>query len=268
MKSDHFFAQHPVFTRADFAAFCESTSPCRGRRADALLSYHTRTGRVLRVKRGLYVVVPPGIDPERAPVDGYLLASRMAEDAVLAYHTALELRSVAYSFTERLTFVTEHRLRPVTFRSLEFRAVPVPPPLKKKGGVGFGVTVIDRSGLDVRVTTLERTLVDVLDRPHFGGGWEEVWRSLEAVSFFDLDTVVEYALLLGNSTTIAKVGFFLEQHRESLFVEEKHLRPLRRHAPKGPHYLKRSTRESGVLLRGWNLVVPASIVERGWEEVP
>ncbi len=51
-------------------------------------------------------------------------------------------------------------------------------------------------------------------------------RSLESVEFFDLDKVVEYALLLGNATTGAKVGFFLEQHREPLMVEDRHLKAL------------------------------------------
>ena len=35
----------------------------------------------------------------------------------------------------------------------------------------------------------------------------------ESVEFFNLDRVVEYALLLKNATTVARVGFFLEQHR-------------------------------------------------------
>jgi len=43
---------------------------------------------------------------------------------------------------------------------------------------------------------LERTLVDVLDAPEHGGGWEEIWLSLESVEFFDLDAVIEYALKL------------------------------------------------------------------------
>ena len=70
----------------------------------------------------------------------------------------------------------------------------------------------ERAGMPIRVASIERTMVDALDRPHFSGGWEEVWRSLESVEFFDLDKVVEYALLLDNATTASKVGFFLEQH--------------------------------------------------------
>jgi hypothetical protein len=49
--------------------------------------------------------------------------------------------------------------------------------------------------MELRVAGLERTLVDVLDRPDLSGSWEEIWRSLESVEFFDLDKVVEYALL-------------------------------------------------------------------------
>ena len=78
----------------------------------------------------------------------------------------------------------------------------------------FGVTGHNRSGVQLRVTNHERTLVDVLDRPDLTGSWEEIWRSLESVEFFSLDQVIEYTRLLENATTAAKVGFFLEQHRE------------------------------------------------------
>jgi predicted transcriptional regulator of viral defense system len=73
--------------------------------------------------------------------------------------------------------------------------------------------------MELRIASLERTLVDALDRPDLSGSREEIWRSLESVEFFNLDKVVEYGLLLGNATTGAKVGFFLEQHRKPLMEE-------------------------------------------------
>jgi predicted transcriptional regulator of viral defense system len=54
--------------------------------------------------------------------------------------------------------------------------------------------VLPASGASAAGTTFERTLVDVLDAPDFGGGWEEVWRSLEMVEYFDLAAVVEHTL--------------------------------------------------------------------------
>jgi predicted transcriptional regulator of viral defense system len=125
----------------------------------------------------------------------------------------------------------------------------------------------DRFGLDVRVTGLERSLVDVLDRPDLAGSWEEIWRSLESVEFFNLDKVVEYVLLLENATTAAKVGFFLEQHRETLMVEDVYLKSLQQLRPRRPHYFDRARRKDGRLLKRWNLVVPSAVIERSWAEV-
>jgi len=110
-------------------------------------------------------------------------------------------------------------------------------------------------------------LVDVLDRPDLSGSWEEIWRSLESVEFFDLDKVVEYVLLLGNATTNAKVGLFLDQHREALMANEHHLKALHDMSPRQPHYLDRSKRKPGRLVPKWNLVVPREILERTWGEV-
>jgi len=269
MKTDLFFARHPVFTRAEFAAACMAAGPSGERTPDALLAYHTKERRLLRVRRGLYAVVPKGADPATVPLDAFLLAARMTDDATVAYHSALELHGVAYSTTDRLLYLTQHEdTRSLTFRSLTFRPVLVPKSLREKGEQSFGVTPVDRSGLDVRATALERTLVDVLDRLDLGGGWEEAWRSLEAVSFFDLDQVVDYAVLLGNATTVSKVGFFLEQHQDVLSVTEEHLRRLRAHAPVGTHYAKRGSGAASVFLRNWNLMVPETVVNRTWEEVP
>jgi predicted transcriptional regulator of viral defense system len=104
----------------------------------------------------------------------------------------------------------------------------------------LAVKEVDRAGLSVRVTSLEHTLVDVLDRPDLGGGWEEIRRSLEMVEFFDLDVVIEYTLLRESATTAAKVGLFLEQHQEALMVERSHLESLPALRPCMPHYLVRA----------------------------
>jgi predicted transcriptional regulator of viral defense system len=121
--------------------------------------------------------------------------------------------------------------------------------------------------MTVRVTGYERTLVDVLDSPDYGGGWEEIWRSLESVEFFDLDFVVDYALRLGTALTIARVGFFLEQHRAELMVEQRHLEALRARAPKQRQYFERRQRKGGKLVHRWNLIVPNEVLERSWAEV-
>ena len=267
MRLTDFFSTHPVFTADEFADFLSGRGSANPWTRKALLAHHRSQGHILRVRRGLYAVVPPGMTPEDSPVDPFLLAAKAASDAVLAYHTALEFHGRAYSLTNRILYLTSQTVRPWAFRLYRLKGVAIPKRLLDARRQDYGIVSRERAGMPVAVTSLERTLVDVLDRPSLGGGWEEIWRSLESVEFFDLRQVVEYALMLGNATTVAKVGFYLEQHRETLMVEDAHLAPLRKLIPREPHYMAREERGSGRLLDAWNLVVPVAVIERAWATV-
>jgi len=267
LRLNEFFSKHSVFTIQELTNFLAERGSHSPWTRKALLAHHRRQGRLLRVRRGLYLAVPPGVDPASCPVDPYLLAAKMTDDAVLAYHTALEFFGRAHSVHERFIYLTSHASRPVSFRTYHFRGVLFPKKLRDKDRETFAVNTAERAGISVKVTSLERTLVDVLTRPRLAGGWEEIWRSLESVEFFDLDQVVEYALLLDNATTVARVGFFLEQHRETLMVDDAHLKRLQERRPSKPHYMERDGRRRGHFASAWNLVVPMEVVRRSWREV-
>ncbi|MDE2716249.1 MAG: transcriptional regulator [Chloroflexota bacterium] len=267
VKHDEFFRSHPVFTADDLTAHLEFRGSVGPRGGEALLAHHVRAGRLIRVRRGLYAVVPPGADPTSFPVDPYLVASRLTPDAVLSHHTALEFHGRAYSAWDHLTYLAVRPSSPLSFRSHIFRGTRFPAALIRSHSTLHGVLTADRAGLPVRVTSLERTLVDVLDRPRHSGGWEEVWRSLESVEFFDIERVVDYALLLDNATTAAKVGFYLEQHGAVLMVEPAQVERLRRHRPRQPHYIDGAREGQGRIAPGWNLVVPREVLNRAWEEI-
>jgi len=132
MKLRTFFRTHPVFTVDDFAGFLSSDETHNVRTQESLLAYHVKAGNIVRVRRGLYAVVPPGASAETYPVDPFLLASRMTKDAVLAYHTALELHGKAYSVYEHFMYLAASPSHPVTFRSLQFKGVGFPKALSLK----------------------------------------------------------------------------------------------------------------------------------------
>lgn len=266
MKYQDFFSKHPVFTLEELDTALAATGSFNPKKRKALLAYYRKQGRLLMVRRGLYAVVSEGMNPDGAPIDPFLLAGKMTSDAVLGYHTALQFHGKAYSVQDRFLYLSATKSQPLRFRSFSFRCIPMPGVLMKKGKGLFGVETAERMGVPLLVTSLERTLVDVMDRPDLCGSWEEIWRSLELVEYFNLDAVAEYALLLENATTAAKVGFFLDQHREALMVEDAHLEPLKRNRPRQPHYLERGNRKAGVLVRDWNLMVPENVLNRSWEE--
>jgi len=265
-SSAEFFDSTPVFTRAEFEAARAATAKRSPRTTDSLLRRYVADGRLVRVRGGVYAVVPRGADAVTTPVDPYLVATKLSPDATLAYHAALQFWGKAYSVWQRFHFLTESSTRAFEFRGLEFVPVKVPISLRGLPPADLQITEQRHGGGTVRVTTLERTMVDVLDTPANAGGWEEIWRSLEMIEFFDLDAVISYTSKRGSALTAARVGFFLDQHRETLMVEESHLERLRKLRPRQPRYLD-ARRKLGKLVTSWNLIVPGEVLDRTWAEV-
>lgn len=262
-----FFSQHPVFATGAVAGFLAKNGSENRWTRKALLAHHQKHGRILRVRQGLYAVVPFGVEPATFDPDAFLVAAYATDDAILAYHTALEFYGRAHTVFTQFYFLTSHFCRPFEFRGKRFLGLAPPKPVATADQSIIGVHQTDRAGLPVQVTSLERTLVDVLDRPDLGGGWEEIWRSLETIEYFDLEEVVAYTRLLANATTAAKVGFFLEENRERLNVSDAVLESLRQLRPKQPTYLERGEKKQGALIKGWNLIVPEAVQAKAWQEV-
>jgi predicted transcriptional regulator of viral defense system len=252
VKPAEFLATHAVFTRAEF----EKTVP-RGARSPRTVSSHLarwqRERRVRRVRPGLYVRL------ERdggAPADPYAVASRLAPDAALAYHTALELHGHAQSVFRTLTFVTWAKTRPLEFEGHEFRPVRPRAALRKAARGAWTVTMERRSG-PVTVTSLARTVVDVLDRPDLAGGMEEAWRSLLGVRALDFGEMTAYLRHVSRPLLAARLGYFLDRRREELLVPESLRRLLRGVRPRSP--VNMEGKRPGRFVAAWNLVVPPEI---------
>ena len=72
MKHDAFFRRHPVFRGEELAEHLSSNGRVGERLQESLVAYHIRTGRLVRVRRGLFAVIPPEADGDTYPIDLYL----------------------------------------------------------------------------------------------------------------------------------------------------------------------------------------------------
>jgi predicted transcriptional regulator of viral defense system len=247
-------ARQAVITLNELREALDQDHSRHPRSREALLSYHLKVGHLARARRGLYIVVPLGADPATCPVDPLVLAGKWTDTAVLAYRTALEAYGrlpgqAGHYFFQSRSPAGRSRLRGWCFESVVF-----PKSLRESSSERLAVTTVTRSGMEIAVTSLERTLVDLLDRPAFSGGWWNAWRLAEAIPQVNPDLVVEYVRRLGNRTTAAKVGCYLERHATSLPVPEGHLESLRQLVPRQPHYVERD--HEGSLASAWNLILP------------
>ncbi len=262
MYIEKFLATHPIFTTEELRNFTLNlVKPPSYPTLYNLLQHHEKRGHIMQIRRGLYYTLPREAQDGEFPVDPFLVASKLTPDAVLAFHSALWMHQVAYSASNVIYYLTEEITRPrPQFQGKLY--LPVYPssqlPRDKKN---FGVTTVNREGMNVRVTTLERTVVDVLQRPLLGEGLEEVWQSLDSITYLNLDQVVEYALLLNHGVTAAKVGFFLETHKEQLRVPAVHIEQLRKARSKTARYFYRDSESPQKLIASWNLIVPEYLLK-------
>jgi predicted transcriptional regulator of viral defense system len=258
-----FLESYPVFTIAELREFFSLSHG--NREASDMIRYNKKMGRIGRIKDGLYFSVRPGQSVQHTSVDPYLVASKLAPDAVLAYHTALDLFGFGHSIFNTYYYFSNRFHPALRFQNGHFRAVVTPEKLQKKSKVNFGTEKVERLGMKFLITGKERTLVESLERPQYCGGFEEMYRSLEKIPYLQADVILQYLELRQQKNLYARVGFFLEQHRNDFNVEESFLERLAQDIPKQPVYWV-SERKGGTLVKRWNLIVPETVKHRKWEE--
>ena len=262
-----FLRKNPVFTYDAFVQALSGASRHTNRNTiKSLLAHHIHQGHIIRVRRRLFASIPVGAEPDTYPINPYLIAGYATSDSVVAYHSALSFYQMAYSTSYRFIYQTRYQSSAFHFRSENYEGVRFPAVLVQKHKENIFTRSEDVQGLNIRVTSLERTLVDVLDKPKLGGGWEEIWRSLEMIDRIKINQVIEYALLLDNATTIAKVGFYLSQRQKELKISSEVFNKLRVHCPRSPHYVDSTARKDGELVGDWNIIVPKGLVAQEWRE--
>jgi predicted transcriptional regulator of viral defense system len=255
MDTAEFFHAKPVFTSRDLDDHLGRASCEASRDRGAILARLKRDGRIVRVRRGLFAAVPEGESAEGCGIDHLLVASRLTPDAVVTHGSALECLGLAEGPAGEAVYSAVRPLNPIVLRGRLYRGVKFPKSLVRGGSQLLEVKTVERGGSRLSVATAERALVDLIDRPDLSGGWAATVALLARLERLDLAAVVAYTRALANSTTAAKVGWYLAGRREAFPGSERHLAELSALRPNQPHYLDRSRRRDGRLVADWNLIV-------------
>ncbi len=257
-----FFNNHPVFTLGEYI---EAIKKNKNTAYNNLVVNYIGKGKVKSIRRGLYAVVPQGSNPDNFKADEILIASRLAKDTVLAFHTALEVMGYSHSVLYRYYYYTPSRKRKINVNNREYVSVQSQVNKTNKFYESVGFQTQTYHNLNVTLTDRERTFVDCINKPDYAGGIEEVYRSVEKYPYLDFDKILNYLALLKSKVLYARVGFFLEQHRKQFFVEEEILKKIQLNIPSSVVYFD-PKRKNGKLVEKWNLIVPENVIEIKWEE--
>ena len=252
--TQQFLATHPVFTFAEFReALGEGKSEKTLRNQ---IAYYLRRERICSIGQGgIYCVVPAGASSDRYVPDRFLVASRLRPDAVIVCHSAFEFMGAANQVFATTYYASAAPKRVLRFRGTTYHCLRRE---RSQEDVQAGIGTETVAGLPVRVTSRERTVLDCLDRPVYGGGWDEVCRCIASLPVLDLPWILEYLRGRRKPTLAAKTGYVLETYRDKFYPSQDWLEELRALSPRSAVKLDRHRR--GVYVGRWNLVVPEDLV--------
>lgn len=264
-KAASFLSAHPVFTRAEFAAAFGHAPGAAN--VTSLLRHHLRAGNIKRVSREVFAAVPAHLAAERMVIDRFAAASKLRSDGVLGFHSALELHGIAYSEFNEVQLISAGRTERVDLPFGACRFVTPPKALAAAGQADYLTVTMDRQGVAVRVTAVERTVVDILHRPDLAGGAEEVLKSLDLVRYLDPAKLADYVELLDNRSLASVSGWWLEKRRAALGVADDVLARLRTRLPRSKHYALGAEPGHAVFVEPWRVLLPAQAVDAAFEGV-
>jgi predicted transcriptional regulator of viral defense system len=258
-RSAPFFSDAPVFDRAQYAK-AVGRAP-NDRVVSAMLDQHLKAGNIRRIARGVFASVPKHADPATWSVDRFLAASKLRRGGVIGYHSALELHGYAYTEGPNVQVIAAGQPLTLAVAGLTCRFVRPPKGLATPGAI----EAVDRLGVLVPVTTLERTLADLFDRPDLAGGGEELLNSLDIVPRVDVTNLREQVAAIGNATAAAICGWWMENAPPDLRISKAAIEAFRPLAPKQPRYALGAKPGDAKLVPGWKIFLPPSLTDRRFE---
>jgi len=180
-----------------------------GAKAKQALSLLSKKKWVLRLRRGLYVIVPidAGVrGSESFIVHDFVMASHLASPYYVGFWSALNHHGLTDQIPRTVFVATTRPRKPLKVLTSTFRFVQLAP------ARFIGIETAKFDGAEVLISSKEKTLVDCLDHPELAGGVEEV---AKAIYFnhreLDWAKVKRFALKGGSVAVFKRLGHILER---------------------------------------------------------
>ena len=207
---------------------------------------------VLRLKKGLYVVIPYDISAKDYFPNWCVVASHLAgEDAnyYIAYYSALQLHSLTTQPNYTTQIVVNKRIYPAVqkIHDVEFQFI------YRADKSFFGIKKMWPDSYNwVSCSDLEKTIIDCLYKPDYAMGITEVAKALyKAKDKLDYDKLLKYLNQFNKQVAVKRLGFLLELYEINTPIIEQ----LIKMKTQTYLYLDPSYPQEGKINKRWNIKI-------------
>ena len=168
-----------------------------------LLSRLQKSGRIERLEKGKYMIIPLGAKKGKFTLHEFALGSLLVQPYAIAYWSALHHHGLTDQIPATVFVQTTARTKRLDreMAGLHFWVIRI------SGRKFFGLQREWLEGKEVNITDPEKTIIDCLDKVRYSGGLVDLGLALGAGKL-DTGKLTDYATRNGSSAVLRRLGFF------------------------------------------------------------
>jgi predicted transcriptional regulator of viral defense system len=208
----------------------------------------TDEGLLMRVRAGVYYIIPYEQDSTMFMPDWHLLAAPLTEqDHYIGYYAALQIHQLITQPSLREQIVVNRQIKSseVNIKGVKFQFIYH----NEKHFFGYKKVWIDSFNC-VFCSDLEKTLIDCLYKPNYAGGVIEIAKAIfMSKGKINFDKLLDYVIRFGTQAVIKRLGYLLELLR----IETPIIEILRQKRSASVSLLDPEAPKGGKILSRWNI---------------
>jgi len=216
-----------------------------------ILSKLVKKRWLIRLSSGKYLIVPLSAGEKGEHSENwYLIAKNLIKPSIyyISYFSALEIHEMTIHPVFKIYISTPNKKRPKNILGATFQFIYAP----EKNMWGLEDNWVTTSQ-KVKVSDLEKTIIDCLDRLELCGGITEVARGLWIKrNDLDFEKLIRYLVLFNRKSVVKRLGFLLDIYD---IANEKTLLDLKKLLSPSYTRLDSTLEDTGRFLDAWKLRV-------------
>ena len=227
--------------------------------ADSFLRRYKFKGLIVSVKKNLYAAINP--ETMASAATPFEIASCINQHSYVSHHSAFTYYGMANQVSMQL-YVSS----PARFNNFEFNGTAY---VYVHHNINSGIVSPTPR---VRITDLERTILDSIKDFTKIGGLEELLRCLLMVTFVDDAKLLFYLTEYNNQFLYQKTGYILSHYREEMKLSSEFFDECKKKIGQSKRYLYPELKKdkAASYSREWGLCVPTDllkIIDEGGDEI-
>ena len=219
------------------------------RTADSVIYAYRKKNLIIPVKRNLYVTRSQ--ETGGSVLNPFEVACHITPTAYICRHSAFEYYGMQNQVFNEIYVASKTQFHPFVFEGRVIKYIRSP--------FENGVTNNSRH---LRITNLERTVVDEIKAASTEGQLEELFYNLRMLNGLDFEKVKDYLQCYNNCFLYQKTGYFMELFQEQYYTPKDFLSYCKNNIGICSRYLGEQNASEFAYVKDWNLYITKQLGEK------